>query len=766
MFDFTGVSFGFTVAERLERRLSLEFCREDGEAFDVGDVTFALRLYDADGAEMAGARAEHGLKPGSVTLDVPALEAGRYGYELVARAASGEEDVLVRGAVTALARVAGEQIVKEAGEAALAALAVRVPGAAGAPLTLKWRGGSYAAGYVEEARKSAQEAEAARQEAEAAAERADEKSRETGELAARVLALEGVIALVEGRIQSAIVIDPETNTWRIGGVDTGIPATGEPGKSPRVSDHNTWELYDPVAQVWYDSGKPVSGADGKSPYVDAEGFVVDVDPLTGEFRRTDICVRGRDGLDGTSVVRHIIGGREELPEAGETCHGGHYYYVPLSDAWPVAVFEPLEGRSWAGEISINGVPVSMPGAGLEPVSAVSQLAESLREVFPEAEVETRGAAVALRGDVQAWTVSGLDEEAWRLTLHVRMPRKGFDVYAWLVQQDGSAGWVCVGEANDIATAEIYGLTKLSTDVPVTGGAPVGVDRQGGMRVPAAEWAMRGCVLPGEAGAVEGGAGVGFDADGRMRVREGDRDHYGVARTSYAGVAEVPCIGRMADGRWGLPWATLTVPGAMKLGSMFDEHVQIPYRVGVGATANHELANNLLVGGALQHQKPGEWRLKEMEWLDGAGLKDSAYYLGLVTSNQFSQSQQEGLTLLSATVERIGGVHLAFDLQDAREDAVPTAASTLGYLEANYYGKSEVYSRSAADARFATKDETTAAYETKAAAEERERRILEALDTKVSKTPQWTGNVYLTEEEYRALEVIDPTIEYNILGKSR
>lgn len=601
MFDYTGTRYNFTVLERVETRKRLCFYGGGGaEKYDVSNVTFALRLVDAGGEEVEGGRAEHGVSENVVSLYVPALREGSYEYELVARAESGEEDVVVSGVLTARSRAAGEKIVQEAQSAAESELRVLVPDEVGRPLLLKWGGGSFAEGYVEAAQEAAERAEGSAQEAAREAEAARKEKESVRDLLEAVQTMQATLAMVEGRIRSAVVINPQTNTWWVGGYDTGTQATGDPGKSPRVSDHNTWELYDPIDGEWHDSGAKVSGDDGRSPYVDSEGYWVDIDPLTGEYRRTELTAHGRDGVDGTSVRRIVVGSEEEIPTEGETCNGGVYYYVPSKDALPVAIFKAKEGPKSGGAMEVNGRVVSLPSVDMGEDEAERRLMEALQGAFPGAEVREEGVGVVMIADVAYWQVSGLPEDEWELTMHVRMEKDGYDVYAWLETADGRASWVCVGEANDLATAEIYGLTKLGTGRTVQVGAPVGVREDGGMAVPTAEWLVPGSVLPGEDGEVRGGAGVGMTADGRMRVREADGGNYGVVKTSFGGTAEAPVVGRMEDGRLGLPWATLDQEGAIRLGSMFGQKNPLPYHLGVGADEGHHLVNNLLFNGAWKH----------------------------------------------------------------------------------------------------------------------------------------------------------------------
>ncbi|MCD8071102.1 MAG: hypothetical protein LUE08_06960, partial [Akkermansiaceae bacterium] len=101
-----------------------------------------------------------------------------------------------------------------------------------------------------------------------------------------------------------------------------------------------------------------------------------------------------------------------------------------------------------------------------------------------------------------------------------------------------------------------------------------------------------------------------------------------------------------------------------------------YQQGVGATEDHELSNNLLYGGALQHQKKAAWSGK-MTWLDEMESTEyynaDDYYIGVYTSDQFTQSEGSGMELLSATTTLLAGVYLAEDLTDERENAVGVAS---------------------------------------------------------------------------------------------
>lgn len=799
MFDFTGVRFCFSVVAGVAERIRWSFLKGE-EAFDVGDATWSVKLSGvADGVrqEVPGAEVFHGSRLGELVLHVPSLEAGQYDYEIVAVSSAGDVDRVLYGVLTVLASQQLAGVEAEAAAASVRQMRVLVPSVAGAPLRLAWLGSSLGAALVGEVKQAAgqaheslsalvQEAAGQAERAEAAAADAQGALQDASVAVGKLEVVQAFIACFEDKVVSVVRVDPESGHLVIGGVDTMVKVSGEPGRSPYIAQNGRWRYFDDASQQWME-GPPARGEAGKSPYVDADGYVVDVNPLTGEYRRTDICVRGRDGLDGTSVVRHVIGGKEDLPLSGDTCNGGHYYYVPLCDALPVAVFEPQEGRSQTGGISVNGVSVVLPGTELEPVEAAERLAELLREAFPEAEVETRDAAVALRGDVQAWTVSGLDEGEWRLTLHVRMPRKGYDVYAWLVRQDGHAGWVCVGEANDIATAEIYGLTKLSTDVPVEGGAPVGVDKQGGMRVPHAGYTVPGTVLPAVDFVLSQGGGVGFDADGRMFCRMASVDVLGAVKPSFSGSNLAAVVGLFADGSMGVPWGSWSQGGVFRAGSQFGQSNPIPYIVGVGVTASHELANNLVYSGAIQHMKPADWVSKGMSWLveamDGhPEFFTDMFYCGLVTSEQFAQGQERGLELVSATGDLMAGVYLALSMSDARSNAVPCAQVVHSWVVGYAYSRAEVYRKEEVDGKdaalqaginqlrqdvadtYLTKGTAAQVYETQVDAGSAYRELQEGIDGCVKRRKNWNGSDFLTQAEYLALSPseIDPLVEYNIL----
>lgn len=70
---------------------------------------------------------------------------------------------------------------------------------------------------------------------------------------------------------------------------------------------------------------------------------------------------------------------------------------------------------------------------------------------------------------------------------------GYDVYALMETLGGAFAWVNVGDSNALASATLYGLSKLGTDATVSG-APVGTNASGGLEVPAATTENAGVVI--------------------------------------------------------------------------------------------------------------------------------------------------------------------------------------------------------------------------------------------------------------------------------
>lgn len=829
--DNTGTRFDFTVAADNTETLEWEFSRMNGGAFDVSDATFEAVVKDAAGVPVTAAMlVGHGEQSGLLSVAVKGLPAAVYAYEVWSLSAEGVRSRLLYGCLTAVSSAAALLTVAEASTHPCRVLRVMVPDEVGAPLLLAWRVSSvtaamaasaerYAASaerYAESAKNSAESAGAAAQSAEKNAAKAEHAVQGAEESAQKVVdegneqmkatlakvseevtALNAVIAVWDGKIQTAIVLNPETETLWIGGLDTGCKYQGEPGKAPYISKGGTWVVWSDTLGGWLDTGYPARGLDGFSPFINARGNWVTLNPLTGKPEDSGCAAAGRDGRDGTAVRRVVVQRGADLPTDPELCNGGVYCYVPLEDAPAVArltVHE--EGRTADDRLIVDDVEVSLPEPDMAPDVAAAALAAELASAGFTAVAD--GAVVSLVGDCRhAFVFEKLNEVGYALEVHVGMCREHeYSVYAWLEQPDGSAAWACVGEANDFATAEVAGIVKLATDSRCDNGAPVAQNEQGQMVVPRADYTTPGSVLPSAVETLGSGGCVGFDEAGRMVVECAAFGRLGAVKLSLAGEVGCACIGLLEDGAVGVSWASLTQGGAVLLGSELDETAAVPYLLGVGATKEHKLANNLLLGGALKHQRSAAWLSAGMDWLDVGTLSTSAYYLGLATSNSFRQSEQEGLTLVDAaqTPGALGGVVVS---------QTPTSSSSVVPSGKAWWDTmmSWTYSRSESDRLFETKkhaDETKKqsdeTYETKAHATETEKTAAATYETKqdsaskatqleakilgveaalkkdvsslqsgkVDKTPTWEGDVVLTQEEYNALKTHNPKVKYYII----
>ena len=556
-------------------------------------------------------------------------------------------------------------------------------------------------GYLDKAEEAAdaaaKSAEKAKDEVNEAIGNVDEIRDRAKAAVEKAEAMEGRLDSIDEHLRQSVVPNENTGTWWIAGKDSGYPYQGEDGKSPYVNEDGEWMVWDVGLEEWVNTHLNAQGAPGRSPKVATNGNWLRWDEVNEVWEDTGVAAKGKDGRDGTSVRRILVDRVEDIPHEGETCNGGVYYYVPNVDDMPRAVIEPLaDGRTDDDRLVIDGAAVELPGAGLAVEEAALALASNIEAGCSWLRAEVEGAKVKIYTvDEGRQTLTVNRSGAGYAVLEIPMEdREGYHVFAWLEELNGEAGWVRVGLANDVATKEVYGLTKLGTDMVVEKGSPVGVNDAGEMNIPHADYGTPGAMLPSATETLGSGCGeIGFDESGRARVTLAAWKKQGVVALSWAGEAEVGVIGRMADGTIGTMWATLTRGGVVKLGSEIDEHTKRPYLVGVGVTSDHALANNLLVGGALQHKTYAAWQIKEAEWLDPeSGMVDWCYYLGLETSEQFVQSEVTGLELKSATGSLKAGVYVAQAMTDTRAEAVPNAALVKSWTLGTFYTKSEIDSK--------------------------------------------------------------------------
>ena len=298
----------------------------------------------------------------------------------------------------------------------------------------------------------------------------------------------------------------------------------------------------------------------------------------------------------------------------------------------------------------------------------------------------------------------LPEQEERGVYYYLKTDSGWDKYVWLHPD----GWVCVGEVNDIATSEIYGLMKYATDVQVDNGAPVGTNAEGQASVPLAGIAVAGSGKLGTSTVLTEGGMVGMNASGNMMVPVAATNAFGAVKVSEpATMSTGGVIGLDSNKQLRARPATLNTWGVVKLGSAYGQSNPQPYLVGIGSTSDGALANNYAFGGALQHRKPASWQ-GTMSWLDAqiSGHPEhfgDMYYSGLLTTEQFSQSSGSGLELMAATTELLAGVYIATGMDDERAAAVVSTGTLRevdedirAWVSENHYRKNEVYTQEATD----------------------------------------------------------------------
>jgi len=298
--------------------------------------------------------------------------------------------------------------------------------------------------------------------------------------------------------------------------------------------------------------------------------------------------------------------------------------------------------------------------------------------------------------------------------YVKIGEKLYDVYVWL---ENANGWVNVKETNDIATDEVHGLVKFTAGEQEEG-APVGWKKgddglpTGEAIVPLAGTAVAGTGKLGSAVVIEFGAPVGMNSDAAYYVPAASVSEYGTIKLGTATtITDGAVVGINGNGQALVPYATLTAAGCIKLGSQYGENNREPYIVGIGATKDKTLANNYLVRGALQHRRPSSWQ-GSMDWLDVAMNAESeyfvdAFYTGLLTTIQFTQTELTGLELNPATTELLAGVYLATSMTDTRSAAVVQPAMVVNYLSEHYYGKSQIFTKQETQSEIIKKLETYA-----------------------------------------------------------
>lgn len=355
--NFVGIQKDFTVPCGVRADVGLRVKRADGSPAAVGRATWRLGIW-RDGAEAVATRfgellpAPDGAGEGDLFWRFPVLEAGLWRYELTARGSDGEVARVFYGVIGS---AAASDIVADGeveGVKGWRMLEVWLPEEAGGKVEAHWLSGDYVLALCEVARSAAGRAEAvvveldkaveeATGRAESAAERAEKAATEAAGCAKDAQKAQEVVL---GKFEEtdsfinnffehaarAIYPNSLTGTWWVGQRDSGEFYRGENGKSPVVGDDGMWLRWSWESNSWESTGTVAAGKDGFSPYINALGLWVYFDSVTGQVVNGP-AASGRDGLDGDAIVRHVVESVDDIPWSGDTCNGGHVYYVPKGE---------------------------------------------------------------------------------------------------------------------------------------------------------------------------------------------------------------------------------------------------------------------------------------------------------------------------------------------------------------------------------------------------------------------------------------------------
>lgn len=277
---------------------------------------------------------------------------------------------------------------------------------------------------------------------------------------------------------------------------------------------------------------------------------------------------------------------------------------------------------------------------------------------------------------------------------------GYDMWCWTE----NAGWVCFGgDPYGFATETSLGLVMLGTGLEVQGGAPVGLDALRRMAVALASSTVPGVVKVSSDDRSEGGGRIHISASGSLFADMATFVEAGAVKISALSVLTAGgLIGLNAEGQLMCQLATPDAAGAVRPGTYYEQLTRRPYLLSVGVDAEGRLANCMVGNGALQHKHKREWLALKgrgfMLWMNDEDFKvDGAHYLGLVTSNQFAQDEEDGLTLLPATADRLAGVYKVSNPAEAARPA--QTVLPLSVTETRYAHAEAVYDRVTADERF-------------------------------------------------------------------
>lgn len=605
--DFLGARLDVTLIERVPEVVEYTLSESNGVPLSLADFTFEAVLVDSCGRKQD-------INAELVRKDVaavfwPSLRVGAYRYELWARSDSGDR-LLVSGRVGVMEAVRAVDFVRSAGERRRFDL--HLPAVSGRRLRAEAIAGSAA---LAAARLAGDEYERAREEADRAAEQAqraadeavklvdidefvarvkDEVSADVGGIvdkAADKLA-DDVAALVNSSmeelerkreeladtleeldtlkervksiqedIRGSLFIDSEGVLW-IAGESTGNKITGEPGKSPYMDDDGYIHWYDDGAGAW--RSQRIKADDGFSPYVNDRGYWVAADPITGEVAETPYRAYGVDGVDADTVIRHLVDSASDIPLSGDTCNGGHYYYVPAlkygaNAKWTVD-YRPstaMMGGAVDGYLVLPNNPLYFMDerSNADIVHRINE--DGYYGCTAKLDPETGKCIIYTDSNAVVYYHGGSDLFVEQID---GTETEGYDVYAWLVDPDGAAAWHKVDEKNDISSEKVYGLNKLGSDIVIVNGVPVGVNEHGQLSVPRATMETMGGVAVSTNETLGDGSIIGLNAAGQLVGARANVFDYGGVRLSTNETCEAEVVGLTIGGSLGVMFGGVGQPG--------------------------------------------------------------------------------------------------------------------------------------------------------------------------------------------------------------
>lgn len=720
----TGTSFNFSVAAGVADVIRLRV----GKAGQLGGLNVsgaAFRFYCETEAGLVSVPVEHGTAVGELFLHMPKFEAGEYSYTLEFSDSVGEVGVLLHGVLTVMSAARVTQVVDSANKAEQRVLEVTAGSLHDGPLELRWAASSVAAKCAEDAKAAADKAE----------EAAGLASGFSEEVSAILKLAQAFMASFYEALQNSISV--VNNYLYVCGKSTGHYLKGDDGETPHIGTDGYW--YVGTKKL---SDKPAFGKDGITPSITSDGYWA----FNGQ--KTETRAEGRDGLDGEAIRFILVDSYADIPQSGETCNGGYRYLVKkegwafIGDAeattsgewsgWEMPAYElPSEFTRLRvpGAMKANGTPVYLLVRTLEgEVLGVSsnantwEVGDVVTWDFDEPVVIPNNATVRMfLRTTNAASTGNLPDEGVKMKSLLcdtygdclvlfgnqwygpRRPylqaygagyAEHYDIYAWIEQANGSAGWLKIDRTDQLANSRVYGLMKYATDMTVVGGAPVGQNADGQASVPLAGNAVPGAVMPASTEADETRGGETYMEGGRLFVKKATPSLPGVGKTSYTRVVEdTATVGMTADGKYAVPRADIRQWGCCRIGTVVRQTNGAPYIIPIGRAADGlterpdggggdisgQLMMNTLYGGAIRTYGKSEWADWLPDGLDYDLIFENSNAVGLVTSIQFRQSAAVGLELVAATTDTLAGVYIATGKDDDRAAAV-VSASTLRSVE--------------------------------------------------------------------------------------